>query len=241
MTSRRAWLTTSMVVVACACGGSTGVDGAAGDDTAASAESSTSASSTSSSTTSLTSTTVVTTITTTTAPPPSYTFPVQPADAASYSPAHHDYPAADIFAPCGSSIVAVTDGEISELATSDVWDPSVNDGATRGGLSVTLVGDDGARYYGSHLATIAADLQPGVRVSSGQVLGTVGDTGNAAGTGCHLHFGISPPCGVGDWEVRRGTIPPAPFLDAWRSGDTTSSPVPEVLAWREGHVDRCPP
>ena len=40
------------------------------------------------------------------------------------------------------------------MSTKDVWDPKVNDGATRGGLSVTIFGDDGVRYYGSHLSAI---------------------------------------------------------------------------------------
>jgi murein DD-endopeptidase MepM/ murein hydrolase activator NlpD len=181
------------------------------------------------------------TTSTTAAPePPAYVFPVQPPAVADYAPAHHDYPAADMFAPCGSEVVAVTAGVVSEVTRRDDWDPAVNDGATRGGLSVTVVGDDGVRYYGSHLSSVDPSISPDVRVSAGQRLGEVGDSGNAAGTGCHLHFGISPPCGTGDWEVRRGTVGPAPFLDAWRSGMTRASPYVEVDAWRRAHPGDCP-
>ena len=169
-----------------------------------------------------------------------HVFPIQLVEAASYGRSHHDYPAAEIFAPCGSTVVAPVAGAISEITTVDGWDPAVDDGATRGGLSVTLVGDDGVRYYGSHLSAIDPAIAPGVRVTLGQALGLVGNTGNAQGIACHLHFGISPPCSVGDWEVRRGTIPPAPYLDRWRAGDKEASPFVEVNAWGQAHPAECP-
>jgi murein DD-endopeptidase MepM/ murein hydrolase activator NlpD len=179
-----------------------------------------------------------TSATTTTAARPSYTFPLSPSSVAHYGHAHHDYPAVDIFAPCGTVAVAPTSGSVSEISRTDRWDPSVNDGATRGGLSVTIVGDDGVRYYGSHFASIEASLQPGQRVATGQLIAHVGHTGDAAGVPCHEHFGLSPPCGVGDWAVRRGEIGPGPYLDAWRSGEERS-PATEVTAWRSTHADLC--
>jgi peptidoglycan LD-endopeptidase LytH len=169
----------------------------------------------------------------------SYVFPVQPTSAASYGRDHHDYPATDIFAACGTRVVAPTAGVVQEVSRIDRWDPIVDDGATRGGLSVSMVGDDGARYYGSHYRTIDGAIAPGVRVRAGQSLGTVGRTGSARDTPCHLHFGISPPCGTGDWAVRRGVIAPWPYLDAWRAG-TARSPIREVTAWREANLARCP-
>lgn len=156
-------------------------------------------------------------------------FPVSPASGARYSRAHHDYPAADVFAPCGSAVVAVIDGRIDEVSTVDPWSSETDNGATRGGRFVSVVGDDGVRYYGSHLADVAPGIRPGVRVSAGRRLGSVGESGNAKGTGCHLHFGISPPSGPGDWEVRRGVVWPWPYLDAWKAG-TPKSPAEEVQA-----------
>ena len=38
---------------------------------------------------------------------------------ATYSDGHHDYPAADIFAPAGTTVVAVTDGVVDELRRTD--------------------------------------------------------------------------------------------------------------------------
>lgn len=167
-----------------------------------------------------------------------YAFPVQPSTAASYGRSHHDYPATDIFAACGTTVVAPVRGRVDEVSLTDRWDPDVNEGATRGGLSVSIVGDDGVRYYGSHFATIGAAIRPGVRVQAGQTLGTVGRTGSARATPCHLHFGLSPPCGPGDWEVRRGVIHPWPYLDAWKSGQDLS-PVSEVRAWAAAHASAC--
>lgn len=119
-------------------------------------------------------------------------------------------------------MVAVTSGVIQEVSRTDEWSSSNDDPAIRGGLSTSLAGDDGVRYYGSHLAEVAPGIEPGARVEKGRQIGTVGDTGNARGSGCHLHFGISPPCGPGDWRVRRGTLYPWPYLDSWRSGGTRS-------------------
>lgn len=174
------------------------------------------------------STTVPTTAAPTTAAPvttdaaPTYVFPIQPASAADYPSSHHDYPAADIFAPCGTTIVAPTSGTIQEVTLEDRWSSSNDDPALRGGLSFALVGDDGVRYYGSHLARFEVGVQPGARLRAGDPLGAVGRTGNAAGTPCHLHFGISTPCGPGDVLRRRGEFWPQPYLDSWKVGAGSS-------------------
>lgn len=156
-----------------------------------------------------------------------HVFPIQPASGASYASSHHDYPAADMFAPCGSDVVAPYAGTVQETTTTDTWVYKVNDPATRGGLSFSIVGDDGVRYYGSHLDQLDPAIVVGAQVSTGQRIGTVGDTGNAAGTGCHLHFGISTPCGPGDVLRRRGEFWPQPYLDAWRRSEPRS-PADEV-------------
>jgi murein DD-endopeptidase MepM/ murein hydrolase activator NlpD len=145
-----------------------------------------------------------------------HVFPVQSKGKVSYGRTHHDYPAADIFCPIGSVFVAVTDGMVDYVSNQDVWDPKVNDGATRGGLSVAIIGDDGVRYYGSHLSQIADGIAPGVRVAAGQKLGLTGKSGDARFTDAHLHFGISRPTTPDDWAVRRGEIPPYSYLRAWQ-------------------------
>ena len=162
-----------------------------------------------------------------------YAFPVK-AGNVDFHPTHGKYPATDLFADCGEPVVATTSGRILEVSRTDEYVAGRPDGPLNGGLSVSLLGDDGVRYYGSHLSRIQAGISAGARVTVGQRLGLVGRTGNANNV-CHLHYGISPPCAMtGDWKVRRGVIWPAPFLRSWRAGGA-KSPVATVAAWEKTH------
>jgi murein DD-endopeptidase MepM/ murein hydrolase activator NlpD len=154
-----------------------------------------------------------------------YYFPVQPPDSATYSSTHHDYPATDIYAPGGTTVVAVTDGVIHEVSRTDSWDPDVDDGATRAGLFVTILGTDGIRYHVSHLDIVEPGIEPGRPVRAGEPIGTVGMTGNARSP--HVHFGISRPGGPGDWEVRRGEVWPYEYLQAWTDGQDLTPVLPD--------------
>ena len=152
-----------------------------------------------------------------------YMFPVQDAEVR-YVDFHHDYPAADIECPIGSRFVAVTGGVVDFVGARDLWSAATDNPPDRGGLAVAIVGDDGVRYYGSHLSEIAAGITPGVRVEAGQLLGLTGNTGNAGRPEItpHLHFGISPPGTPDDWRSRRGTIRPYEYLQAWERGENVT-------------------
>jgi len=167
-------------------------------------------------------------------PPPAarsrYVFPIAGC-ASSYGHSHHDYPATDIFAGAGCSVVAPVTGRVDEVSYTDNWSPSTNLGADRGGISVSVIGVDGVRYYGSHLSSVAAGVRPGLSVAAGQLLGRVGNTGSARGLAPHLHFGISWPTPLRVWWVRRGEVYPWPYLDSWRSGGSLS-PAAAVVALR---------
>lgn len=155
-----------------------------------------------------------------------YHFPIQPASVANYVQGHHDYPATDIFAPEGAPFVAITNGLIDFIRFEDVWDPTIDDPATRGGMAIAVIGYDGVRYYGSHLSAIAPGVKPGMHVSAGQILGFVGNSGNARYVDPHLHFGISNPTFPEDWAVRRGEIDPFPLLQSWVSGYMVTPVLP---------------
>lgn len=154
-----------------------------------------------------------------------YQFPV-PGCKVSYSKYHHDYPATDIQAKLGCPFVAPIGGVVQDVNLKDRWSGRTNLGKDRGGLSVSFIGDDGVRYYGSHLSKVEPGIEPGVRVEAGAKLGEIGSTGSARGTKPHLHFGISYPTSPGDWEIRRGVIWPWKYLDAWRAGKNLSPVAP---------------
>jgi murein DD-endopeptidase MepM/ murein hydrolase activator NlpD len=163
----------------------------------------------------------------------SYVFPVR--GRTSYSRAHHDYPATDMFARCRTRTVAPVRGVVLEVRRRDRYRPDRDRPALRGGRFWSLRGNDRVRYYGSHLSSVAAGVRPGKRVRAGTLLGRVGQSGNARGTGCHLHFGISPVCSrTGDWRVRRGTVRPFRFLRAWER-DRDLSPARAVRRWQRDH------
>ncbi len=87
----------------------------------------------------------------------------------------------DIFAARGTSILAAADGLITRVGTSPrgglhIWHSALD----AGGESI------GSLYY-AHLETV--NVSPGTRVSRGEVIGAVGNSGNAISTPPHLHFG----------------------------------------------------
>jgi peptidoglycan LD-endopeptidase LytH len=88
----------------------------------------------------------------------------------------------DIMAARGTPVVACVSGTITKAN-------SVNSGL--GGRTIWLVAG-GTRYYYAHLDSIAAGIATGSSVTAGQTIGYVGNTGNAAGGACHLHFEIRP-------------------------------------------------
>ena len=155
---------------------------------------------------------------------PIYTFPVAGCTV-TYSKYHHDYPASDIFAKKGCAFVSPIAGVVDEVNTVDKWSGKTNLGADRGGLSISILGDDGLRYYGSHLSKIEPNIVPGYKVATGEKLGEIGSTGSAKGTKPHLHFGISYPTDKGIWWIRRGVgletkgkTSPWKYLQAWQAG-----------------------
>ena len=147
-----------------------------------------------------------------------YTFPVSGPEVF-YPRDHLDYPAADL-SGCRQLVRAPISGVVVDVRDTDKWDPAVDSPGTRGGLTITLHGDDFVRYYFSHLGRLM--VKKGQRVETGQKIATVGQSGNAKTTLCHLHFGMSRICPMSEQNVRRGEIWPQPYLDDWRRGINTS-------------------
>lgn len=88
----------------------------------------------------------------------------------------------DVMAAQWTPLVACVTGTISSASFSDVG---------LGGISLHLRGSHNDVWFYAHLVKIADGIKPGVSVSAGQVIGYVGDTGNAKGGAYHLHFGLT--------------------------------------------------
>lgn len=169
-------------------------------------------------------------------PPPklskyTYTFPVKGCKT-TYQRKLLVLPKTTIWAGQGCAFVAPVDGVVDEVNIQNRWRPSTDAGADREGRFVTIIGDDGVRYLGGHLDSVAEGVKPGVRVEAGRLLGRVGTSGNARETGPNLYFAISWKTGPAFWWVRRGMVKPWDYLDAWQSGNRTFSPREETLALR---------
>ncbi|MBA2593288.1 MAG: peptidoglycan DD-metalloendopeptidase family protein [Gammaproteobacteria bacterium] len=105
----------------------------------------------------------------------------------------------DIFAPRGTPVLAVAGG----LATPRE--------SRLGGKTVWLR-SRGASYYYAHLDSFAVSSY--ARVDAGDVLGYIGNTGNARTTAPHLHFGV--------YRRRSGAIDPLPLLRSWQLAETAA-------------------
>jgi peptidoglycan LD-endopeptidase LytH len=105
----------------------------------------------------------------------------------------------DLFAPRGTPVRAVAPGFVYRI-----------DDLSLGGLTVTIVGNGGRRFFYTHLDAVAADLREGGRVDVDTVLGYVGNSGNAAGTPPHLHLGVYD--GTPDDPCAWVAIDPLPLL-----------------------------
>lgn len=138
-----------------------------------------------------------------------------------YSRDHLNYPATDVHG-CYARVLAPTSGVVFDLEAKDKWIEEIDAPGTRGGLTITLHGDDNVRYYFSHLGRVK--VKTGDRVEPGQWIGVMGSSGNARITKCHTHLGMSRICPRAEYKVLQGEIWPWKFLDAWHKG-LNKSPV----------------
>jgi tape measure domain-containing protein len=91
--------------------------------------------------------------------------------------------AADLFAAKGTPVVAMMAG-IGDTGFEPLY----------GGNYASIKGVDGLDFYYAHMDRL---VWRGGSIGTGEQIGTVGDTGNAAGTGDHLHLGVG-------YGIRRG-------------------------------------
>lgn len=130
-------------------------------------------------------------------------FPVDASARPQFADAFGSHRGTDIFAPVGSALLAVDDGD-ARAAT----DP-------KGGNVIYLRADDGTVYYYAHLSSYAGQYPR--RVSAGDELGGVGTSGNAQGKTPHVHFEVHPNGG--------DAVDPFPLLAAVSLAQARGVPV----------------
>jgi murein DD-endopeptidase MepM/ murein hydrolase activator NlpD len=119
----------------------------------------------------------------------------------------------DIFAALGTPVVAVADGTINRVG----WE-------RLGGWRLWVRDNAGDQFYYAHLSGYAPlDLQSN-RVRAGQVIGFVGNTGDAFTTSPHLHFEIHPRPLL--HLHYNGAVDPTTYLDQWAHLDHVVAPKP---------------
>jgi murein DD-endopeptidase MepM/ murein hydrolase activator NlpD len=109
----------------------------------------------------------------------------------------------DIFAPLGAPLLAVASGTVFSVGWNKV-----------GGNRLWLRDGQGNLFYYAHLSAFSPLAVNGSKVNAGDVVGFVGNTGDAQGTPFHLHFEVHPVglLGLG----YDGAVNPTSYLLAWK-------------------------
>jgi murein DD-endopeptidase MepM/ murein hydrolase activator NlpD len=110
----------------------------------------------------------------------------------------------DVFAAFGTPIVAVADGRLYRVGTLKI-----------SGNRLWLRDHGGYRYFYAHLSDFAAAAYNGADVHAGEVIGFVGNTGDAEPTPPHLHFEVHMPNGA--------VVDPYPYLHKWDNSGVSSA------------------
>ena len=109
----------------------------------------------------------------------------------------------DLFAPLGTPVVAVASGTINRVGWERV-----------GGWRLWVRDQAADEFYYAHLSGYTRSVFHSRYVKAGQVIGFVGNTGDAYGGMPHLHFEIHPR------QLLRlrydGAVDPTTYLDSWK-------------------------
>jgi hypothetical protein len=133
-----------------------------------------------------------------------------------FTPVFHLHQGNDLFAAMGTPLRAPEDGKVRF------------DNDPVGGMAAYVTLPDGTYFYMAHLSAFASDVPSGSAVKQGQVIGFVGDTGDAKGGPPHCHFELHPKGGP--------AVDPKALLDGWVADALAQ--VPALLASYQGAQSR---
>lgn len=119
----------------------------------------------------------------------------------------------DIFAPLGTPVVAVATGTLNRAG----WEVA-------GGWRLWVRDELGNEFYYAHLSGYSAQALHSTRVQAGEVIGFIGNTGDAYTTAPHLHFEIHPRPLL--HLHYNGAVDPTGYLDHWHHLERAHAPRP---------------
>ena len=144
----------------------------------------------------------------------------------------------DVFAAVGTPVLAVANGVVFSVGWNSV-----------GGWRLWLRDARGNEFYYAHLSAYSPLAVDGAVVRAGDVVGYVGDTGDAEGTPSHLHFEIHPVALLG--RGYDGAVDPTTYLESWRQPQdvrlaaaagsatvraATTAPLPGAFLFRQTDI-----
>jgi hypothetical protein len=127
----------------------------------------------------------------------------------------------DIFAALGAPVVAVADGTLGQVGWQRL-----------GGWRLWLYNAAGDGFYYAHLSGYTAAALHSTYVKTGEVLGFIGDTGDADGGAPHLHFEVHPASLR--YLGEDGAVNPTGYLQSWRRIQHVSAGRPVHPALPDG-------
>ena len=131
--------------------------------------------------------------------------------------AHQSYhQGEDIFGTLGQPVVAVTDSTVFALGYDQA-----------GGNQLWLLDPAGNEFYYAHLSAFSTAARNGSHVRAGEVIGFMGNSGDAAQTPVHLHFEVHPASLL--YLGAAGVVDPTSYLTGWQRLKTL--PYPIAPAW----------
>ena len=122
----------------------------------------------------------------------------------------------DIFGELGQPLVAVADGTVFSIGWNRL-----------GGNRLWLRDHDGNLFYYAHLAAYSTNARNGAHVKAGEVIGFMGNTGDAEGALTHLHFEVHPVSLL--YLGYDGAVDPTSYLQSWKR--ISSLPLPVATGW----------
>jgi murein DD-endopeptidase MepM/ murein hydrolase activator NlpD len=122
----------------------------------------------------------------------------------------------DIFGQLGQPLLAVADGTVFSVGWNRI-----------GGNRLWLRDAQGNEFYYAHLAAFSTNAFDGAKIVAGDVVGFMGNTGDAEGAPTHLHFEIHPVSLL--FLGYDGAVDPTSYLQEWKH--VTELPFGAAAGW----------